>query len=136
MTTRDPREVKYPSLDRTEWVLLDRAPLTASGANEIVLTAVFKHNVEAAAKAIVGPKWRRQYVAVRKTDIKRFILKCNGCPATYTTDSMGLAAASRHDDIAGKKGPASQCVKWDDYECGGWTLDVSPFLHVPEVMEK
>jgi hypothetical protein len=128
--------VKYPSLDRTEWCLLDRAPLTVSGANEIVLTTTLKKYAEIAARAIAGPAWRRQYVAVRKTDIKRLILKCRGCQATYTTGSQGLAAAIQHDLIAGKSRTiAANCVKYDDMECYGWDLDYSPRLHVPEVPE-
>jgi hypothetical protein len=120
------RTVKHPTVDVTEWVLLATAPLTASGCNEIVLSSTLKKHVETAAKAIAGPGWRRQYTVVRRDRMKMFYLKCNGCPAEFRMDSIGLAEASHHDDISGKAGPAKDCAKYYDYECGGWSLDVKP----------
>jgi len=122
----DARQIKYATVDLTDWALLSLAPLTASGCNEIVLRSTLRKNVETAARAIAGPKWRHQYTVTRLSNIKRFWLKCNGCPARFSCDAVGIADASHHDDIAGRSGPAFDCVKYADYECGGWTLEVSP----------
>lgn len=124
--TADVRTIKYATVDLTEWALLNLAPLTVSGCNEIVLRSTLKKNVEAAARAIAGPKWRQQFVVTRLTNIKRFFLKCNGCSAKFTCDGEGLAAADHHDKIAGRSGPAFNCAKYADYECGGWELEVTP----------
>jgi hypothetical protein len=125
MTAITPKQlsVKYIATDTTAYGLMRLAPLTASAANEIVLTAEYKKDVVACARFIWGPRWRRYFFVIKLAEVRKLWLKCRGCERKYPCDPIGLVAADRHDRVAGKSGEAADCVKYDDYECHGWDLE-------------
>lgn len=49
---------RWSTITRAKWVVVEPAPLTESGMNEIVASFPFRKDAEAWAKASYGKHWR------------------------------------------------------------------------------
>lgn len=69
LSNNDPRDTEeYPFVDKTKWCLIKKAPLTASGYNEIVATGEYRSQLITYAKAIGVKIYRSQYAIVKMPD--------------------------------------------------------------------
>lgn len=60
----------YDIEDKTEWALVEPAPVTASGLNEVVATLRTKGEAEWWAYQKFGRYWWRNYFVCRKSDLR------------------------------------------------------------------